>query len=80
MWLKGSDRPTKIISTNLSYPDCLFVTRHGNVYVDNGRNVRVEMLTLNTNSSITVMDVKYSCYGLFVDINNNLYCFIGNFQ
>ena len=48
--------------------------------VDNGRNDRVEMLILIANSSIAVMDVKYSCYGLFVDINNNLYCFIGKFQ
>ena len=52
----------------------LFVTITGDIYVDNGDNGRVDKSTLNATQSITVMNVNGHCFGLFVDINDNLYC------
>ncbi len=59
----------------MSGPNSLFVTINGDIYVENGlSNRRVDKSTLNTTQSITVMDVMESCWGLFVDLNDNLYC------
>ena len=41
-------------------------------------NRRVEKWTLNTNTSIAVMYVPQVCQGLFVDINNTIYCSMPN--
>jgi hypothetical protein len=66
--------PTSTIYGTLSRPRSLFVTINGDIYVDNGNNYRVDKFTQNTNTSVSVMNVNGSCYGLFVDINNTLYC------
>ncbi|CAF4254326.1 unnamed protein product, partial [Adineta steineri] len=59
----------------LSNPYSLFVAINGDIYVDNGyANGRVDKWTLNSSASISAMYVKNSCWGLFLDINNNLYC------
>jgi streptogramin lyase len=75
VWLNKSINPTRTISGNLSSPYGIFVTTSGDIYVDNGlSNGRVDKWTLNTNSSVPAMYVGSACYGLFVDINDTLYC------
>jgi hypothetical protein len=75
VWFNNSINPTRTISGNLSNPYALFVTTSGDIYVDNGNlNHRVDKWTLNTNSSVPEMYVGYTCYGLFVDVNDTLYC------
>ncbi|CAF4235292.1 unnamed protein product, partial [Adineta steineri] len=74
-WPEGSSNPTRTISGSLNLPYTVFVTRNGDIYVDNGyANNRVDKWTLNATNSTVAMNVKYICAGLFVDINNNLYC------
>ncbi len=79
VWFNNSINPTQTISGGLSTPIGIFVTSNGDIYVDNGAsNGRVDKWTLNANASVPVMYVSSACYGLFVDINNTLYCSINN--
>ena len=78
MWLNGSNVPSRNISSGLNSPQGLFVMGSGGVFVDNGMyNRRVEKWAPTASSGVTVMDVNASCYGLFVDTNQALYCSIG---
>ncbi|CAF3765077.1 unnamed protein product [Adineta steineri] len=75
MWQEGSVNPTKIITGNLTKPTSLFVTSNGDIYIDDGyKNGRVQKWIAETNIFVTVMNVSSECYGLFVDINDTLYC------
>ncbi|CAF4057558.1 unnamed protein product, partial [Adineta steineri] len=75
VWFEGSINPDKIISGNLSAPYDLFATPQGDIYVDNGsNNHRVDKFSFNPSISTPAMSVPYSCYGIFVDISNDLYC------
>jgi streptogramin lyase len=81
VWFNNSINPTRTISGNLASPYSLFVTTSGDIYVDNGNsNGRVDKWTLNTNSSVPAMHVGSACYGLFVDINDTLYCSLRHFH
>ncbi|CAF0859705.1 unnamed protein product [Rotaria sordida] len=78
IWSEGSSVPTRNITSGLSYPYSIFVTTNGDIYVDNGHSYnRVDKWALNGTSS-TVMYVKDDCYGLFIDVKNNLYCSMYN--
>ena len=76
IWLNENHlNPTKTISGSLSDPLSLFVTTNGDIYVDNGKtNGRVDKWIRENETWISVMNVTSYCYGLFVDIYENLYC------
>lgn len=75
VWLEGYTTPTRNLSGGLAYPYNVFATVNGDIYVDNGySNNRISKWSLNGNTSSSVMYVKAQCYGLFIDIYNNLYC------
>ncbi len=77
MWHEDSINPTKVISGSFTYPNSLFVTSNGDIYInDEGKNDRVQKWVAKTNTFVTVMDVNLSCNGLFVDTNDTLYCSI----
>jgi hypothetical protein len=78
IWSQESTNPTRNLSGNLTYPRSIFVTADGSVYVDNGKNGIVKKWTLNATNSEIVMNAGSGCYGLFVDINNDLYCSMGD--
>ncbi len=81
IWANDSVNSTNTISGNLSDPYSIFVTITGDIYVDNGRrNGRVDKWISNTNTSIPVMYVNSACDGLFVDINDTLYCSMYKFD
>jgi hypothetical protein len=51
------------------------VTSNGDIYIDDGeRNGRVLKWIAKTNTIVTVMNVNSTCFGLFVDTNDTLYC------
>jgi len=54
----------------------VFATTNGNIYVDSGINSTsgVDVWTYNANTSVAAMYVGQECFGLFVDINDILYC------
>ncbi|CAF4098129.1 unnamed protein product [Adineta steineri] len=75
MWHEESVNLTKIISDNFTKPYSLFVTSNGDIYIDDGfKNGRVQKWIAETNIFVTMMNVNSSCDGLFVDINDTLYC------
>ncbi|CAF1560212.1 unnamed protein product, partial [Adineta steineri] len=77
VWDEQSVNPTKNIYGDFTEPLSLFVTPNGDIYIDDGREKgRVLKWIVETNTFATVMNVHSSCFGLFVDINNNLYCSI----
>jgi hypothetical protein len=79
VWFNESTSPTKTISGGLSGPNAVFVATNGDIYVDNGlNNGRVDKWTMDANTSVPAMSVNSSCYGLFVDIGNTLYCSMPN--
>ena len=54
---------------------------NGDVYSDDGlANRRVSRSLFNTNTTTTAMNVNGSCYGLFIDLNNYLYCSLKDFH
>ncbi|CAF0741571.1 unnamed protein product [Adineta steineri] len=75
IWDDESANPTKIIHGNFEEPISLFVTSNGDIYIDDGqKNGRVQKWNAERNIFVTVMNVKSSCWGLFVDVNGTLYC------
>lgn len=75
VWYENSTTPIIVVSDSLSEPHSLFVTVDGDIYVDNGWLYgRIDKWTLKGTKSVTVMDVNGPCAGLFIDINNYLYC------
>ena len=75
IWLEGSINRTKTISGGSSYSYSLFVTAAGDIYVDNGvGNGQVKKFVTNANTSVLTIYVGEACYGLFIDINDTLYC------
>ncbi|CAF3946187.1 unnamed protein product [Adineta steineri] len=75
IWEEESVNPTKIIHGGFSKSQSLFVTSDGDIYIDDGeKNRRAQKWIAETNNFVTVMNVWSSCWGLFVDINDTLYC------
>jgi sugar lactone lactonase YvrE len=75
VWNEGSESPTKIVPGNFTNPWSLFVTSNGDIYIDDGEeNGRVQKWISTNKTFDTVMNVNSSCDGLFVDINDSLYC------
>ncbi|CAF1439445.1 unnamed protein product [Adineta steineri] len=75
MWEEESVNPTKVITGNFTDSESLSVTSNGDIYIDDGfKNGRVQKWIAQTNTFVTIMNVNSSCYGLFVDMNDTLYC------
>ncbi|CAF1108234.1 unnamed protein product [Adineta ricciae] len=75
VWFNGSANPSQTIFGSFLNPYTIFIRTNGDMFVDNGSpNGRVDKLLLTTNKSYPVMYVNESCFGLFVDIGNMLYC------
>ena len=75
VWSNGSGSAVRILSDGLINPYGVFVGITGDIYIDNGYpNSRVDKWTLNSGKSVPVMNVSSYCYGIFVDINNTIYC------
>jgi hypothetical protein len=81
MWSQGSTIPTKTISAGLNHSYSIFVSILGDIYVDNGYfNNQVDKWASNSTNSVIMMHINGSCYGLFLDINDTLYCSLGDYH
>ncbi|CAM2726869.1 unnamed protein product [Rotaria socialis] len=75
IWYEGKTEPMIIKPENLNASKGIFVTNDGDIYLDNGELTgRVDKWSKSSNSSVPVMYVNGSCFGLFVDRDKNLYC------
>jgi sugar lactone lactonase YvrE len=55
----------------------LFVTINGNIYFENGNKTgQVDKWTTDSTSSVIVTKFTQNCRGLFIDMNDNVYCTI----
>lgn len=62
-------------------PQAIFVTSAGDIYVDNGQlNKRVDRRAISPVALTPAMNVRGSCFDLFVAIDNTLYCSLGLFH
>ena len=81
IWLEGNANFTRSISAGLSNPSSVFVTIGDDIFVDNGgSNGRVDKWESNATNSTPVMSVSGACFGLFIAINDNLYCSMRDLQ
>jgi hypothetical protein len=81
VWQDDSVAPTRIISGIKSNFKSIFVTANGDIYLENDSPTgRVDKWSLNTNTFDPVRSFTSSCYGLFVDINDTLYCSIHDYH
>ena len=69
-------KPLKKIPSSLSNLSSIFVTINGDIYVDNGANHgRIDKWIVENETWTTVMmNVTSSCYAIFIDIYESLYC------
>ena len=76
IWQTGNSTPTNINPTNALYPSSLFVTADDQIFVDNGGfpRYRVDRWSSDRVQLPSPMLVCNRCDGLFVNINNDLYC------
>ena len=76
IWRNASVNATTTITTNISYPQSLFVTNDDQIFVDNGnRNGQVDQWTWNgTRLSSSMFFCSTPCAGVFIDVMSNLYC------
>ena len=73
--LEGQSVPTRTIADGLYAPFSVFATVTGDILADNGyANSRVDRWKLNGTNRTAVMSVKGTCYDVFVDVTNTLYC------
>ena len=78
IWRNDSTDPNIILYTQLAYNSySLFVTPDDDIYAGSSTSVR-KVIKSNSYSNITisVASTSGSCRGIFVDINNTLYCSI----
>ncbi|CAF1452068.1 unnamed protein product [Adineta steineri] len=76
MWSTESTNQIANISGYFEDAYSIFVTENGDIFIDNDieNGHRVERWLSKEDKFEIVMNVSASCYGLFVDINDTLYC------
>ncbi len=73
VWYEDDSSGSKTSFDTLLRPTSLFVTIDGNIFVGD-RDGSVEKLTPNAAKGVLVKKFDGGCDGLFVDVENNLYC------
>ena len=75
VWSEENSIPTMNLSISSSAAYTVFVTSNRDIYFRSGAHGEtVSKWSWDTASSITVMSINKTCYGLFVDVMDNLYC------
>jgi hypothetical protein len=78
VWSNSSYNQLTILN-NFNFTYSLFVTADTNIYVNGGRyGGNITKWIWNTNTSVFVMNVQGVCCGIFVDINDFLYCSVSS--
>jgi hypothetical protein len=74
VWLSNGTGPIRTLSNRVNNPGGLFVTVNGDIYADNDGYREVQKWAPNAVNGVVVLNVTTQCLGVFVDINDNLYC------
>ena len=68
---------TITVSPSLDGPQSIFVTTNGDIYAENKwRDSRVDKWIAENETWISIMNATSTCYDLFIDIYESLYCSI----
>jgi hypothetical protein len=79
IWFNSSINSMQNLTADAGNYTTLFTTVNGDIYFESSDEVgRIDKLELNGTSSEFVTKFNGSCYGLFIDINNTLYCSMEN--
>ena len=73
-WRNSSNSPTRIISYGLYEPRALFVSSASDFYVNYGDDGQVNKWKATTNSFETVAQFCDTCFAIFIDVNDTIYC------
>ncbi|CAF1550785.1 unnamed protein product [Adineta ricciae] len=73
VWFKDKPQPISISYLFHSELTSLFVWNNGDIYMSDA-NKRIHKWIASTNIFVCIIDTKALCVGLFIDLNNNLYC------
>ena len=74
IWDKGSHVSTRMLSVDSNSVLAIFVTGSGEIYVAKNAGQVMVLNASNSTKAITLTPMDGICWGLFVDLNNSLYC------
>ena len=75
IWTEENGIPTMNLSTYSSPAYDIFATIHRDMYFPGATSAEtVVKRAWNANGSVTVMNINKNCFGIFVDVMDNLYC------
>ena len=75
VWQEDNFTWIRNITGTMSRPNGIFVTFNGDIYVDNGFSFgRVDKWTPSATSAAVAMNHNGTCFGVFVDLYNDIYC------
>ncbi|CAF1090184.1 unnamed protein product [Adineta ricciae] len=73
-WSNGSSIVTNTLPGYQMAGVGLFVTLNGDIYLEKNTNGEVHKWNVNSNTTVLAVNMHDRCQGLFIDINNMLYC------
>ena len=77
VWYKENINPMRMLTVKLFVYTSLFVTFNGDIYFENADETgRIDKWSKCSTASVLVTKFSGNCYGIFIDIENNLYCSI----
>ena len=77
VWIQGVPLPILVNVSSAFSRYALFTTINSEIYINSAHsNNSVDIWMLNTTSKIDMTSFSGSCTGLFIDLNNTLYCSI----
>ena len=74
IWSNGSNTVTNTLPGYQAAGVGLFVTLNGDIYLEKHTNGEVHKWNVNSNTTVLAINMHGRCQGLFIDINNMLYC------
>ena len=79
IWLEGSTSPTRTIFSNSSDSFYLVLSKLGDIFISRGGSFnRVDVWQDSTGTYQSTLIVGGSCWALFIDTNDSLYCSMDN--
>ena len=82
IWFADGHNMTRNISRSSSATSAIFVSSNGDIYVSSqySSSYYIDKLTIDGNNSTLVATSVRLCYGLFVDLNDALYCSMSSYH
>ena len=75
IWYNGSSNVSTIMNTGTVLPSSLFVSMDKYLFVCTDQPTsRIDQWSMENATQITSISVSSACYGLFIDVYNDLYC------